>query len=61
MGTVVFPHVKIFLDASSKNVPTAACYSCRKGLSVNFERLLAEIKERDDRDRNRAVAPPAAC
>ena len=33
-----------------------------KGFSVNFERLLAEIKERDDRDRNRAVAPlvPAA-
>ncbi len=32
------------------------------GFSVNFERLLAEIKERDDRDRNRAVAPlvPAA-
>ena len=33
-----------------------------KGFRVNFERLLAEIKERDDRDRNRAVAPlvPAA-
>ena len=33
-----------------------------KGFSVNFERLLSEIKERDDRDRNRAVAPlvPAA-
>jgi len=28
-----------------------------KGFSVNFERLLSEIKERDDRDRNRAVAP----
>jgi cytidylate kinase len=33
-----------------------------KGFSVNFERLLAEIEERDYRDRNRAVAPlvPAA-
>ncbi|HFE6812490.1 (d)CMP kinase, partial [Mycobacterium tuberculosis] len=33
-----------------------------KGFDVNFERLLSEIKERDDRDRNRAVAPlvPAA-
>ncbi|WP_199917418.1 (d)CMP kinase, partial [Klebsiella pneumoniae] len=32
------------------------------GFDVNFERLLSEIKERDDRDRNRAVAPlvPAA-
>jgi len=28
-----------------------------KGFNVNFERLLAEIKERDDRDRNRAIAP----
>ena len=28
-----------------------------KGFSVNFERLLAEIKERDERDRNRAIAP----
>ena len=28
-----------------------------KGFSVNFDRLLSEIKERDDRDRNRAVAP----
>ena len=33
-----------------------------KGFSVNFDRLLSEIKERDDRDRNRAIAPlvPAA-
>jgi len=33
-----------------------------QGISVNFDRLLLEIKERDDRDRNRAVAPlvPAA-
>jgi cytidylate kinase len=28
-----------------------------KGFNVNFDRLLAEIKERDDRDRNRAIAP----
>ncbi|XPE55442.1 (d)CMP kinase [Shigella flexneri] len=33
-----------------------------KGFSVNFERLLAQIKDRDDRNRNQAVAPlvPAA-
>ncbi|MGC6744094.1 (d)CMP kinase [Escherichia coli] len=66
MGTVVFPDapVKIFpLTPPRKNVRIAACYSCRRrAFSVNFERLLAEIKERDDRDRNRAVAPlvPAA-
>ncbi|MGL4456418.1 MAG: (d)CMP kinase, partial [Plesiomonas sp.] len=28
-----------------------------KGFDVNFEHLLAEIRERDYRDRNRAVAP----
>jgi cytidylate kinase len=28
-----------------------------KGFDVNFDRLLIEIQERDDRDRNRAVAP----
>jgi len=28
-----------------------------KGFNVNFDRLLSEIKERDDRDRNRAIAP----
>jgi cytidylate kinase len=29
----------------------------QKGLDVKFDRLLSEIQERDDRDRNRAVAP----
>jgi cytidylate kinase len=29
----------------------------QKGLDVNFDHLLKEIQERDDRDRNRAVAP----
>jgi cytidylate kinase len=28
-----------------------------KGLDVKFDDLLSEIQERDDRDRNRAVAP----
>ena len=28
-----------------------------RGFDVNFERLLTEIRERDDRDRNRATAP----
>ncbi|MGL9774759.1 MAG: (d)CMP kinase [Sodalis sp. (in: enterobacteria)] len=65
MGTVVFPDapVKIFLDASSDGRAHRRMRQLQeKGFSVNFERLLSEIKERDDRDRNRAVAPlvPAA-
>ena len=65
MGTVVFPDapVKIFLDASSQERAHRRMLQLQeKGFSVNFERLLAEIEERDYRDRNRAVAPlvPAA-
>ncbi|MFP1739889.1 (d)CMP kinase [Lonsdalea quercina] len=60
MGTVVFPDaaVKIFLDASAEERAQRRMLQLQaKGFSVNFERLLSEIKERDDRDRNRAVAP----
>ncbi len=60
MGTVVFPDapVKIFLDASSEERAHRRMLQLQeKGFSVNFERLLAEIKERDDRDRNRPTAP----
>ena len=65
MGTVVFPEaaVKIFLDASAEERAERRMLQLQeKGFSVNFERPLSEIKERDDRDRNRAVAPlvPAA-
>lgn len=60
MGTVVFPDapVKIFLDASSEERAHRRMLQLQnKGFNVNFERLLAEIKERDDRDRTRAIAP----
>lgn len=60
MGTVVFPDapVKIFLDASAEERANRRMLQLQhKGFSVNFDRLLTEIKERDDRDRNRAVAP----
>jgi cytidylate kinase len=60
MGTVVFPDapVKIFLDASAEERAHRRMLQLQeKGFNVNFERLLAEIKERDDRDRNRAIAP----
>ena len=65
MGTVVFPdaQVKIFLDASAEERAHRRMLQLQeKGFSVNFDRLLSEIKERDDRDRNRTVAPliPAA-
>lgn len=65
MGTVVFPDapVKIFLDASLEERAHRRMRQLQeKGFSVKFGRLLSKIKERDDRDRNRAVAPlvPAA-
>lgn len=60
MGTVVFPEapVKIFLDASAEQRATRRLKQLQsKGLDVNFDDLLSEIQERDDRDRNRPVAP----
>lgn len=60
MGTVVFPEaeIKIFLDASAEERAQRRYKQLQdKGFDVNFERLLTEIQERDDRDRNRAVAP----
>jgi cytidylate kinase len=65
MGTVVFPDapIKIFLDASAEERARRRMIQLQeKGFSGKFDRLLLEIKERDDRDRNRAIAPlvPAA-
>ncbi len=60
MGTVVFADapVKIFLDASPEERAHRRMRQLQeKGFSVNFERLLSEIKERDARDRSRPVAP----
>jgi CMP/dCMP kinase len=60
MGTVVFPaaHLKIFLDASAEERAKRRQLQLQlKGLSVNFDKLLQEIQERDSRDRNRPVAP----
>ncbi|WP_193014197.1 MULTISPECIES: (d)CMP kinase [Gammaproteobacteria] len=60
MGTIVFPdaQVKIFLEASAEERARRRTLQLQeKGFNVNFERLLSEIKERDHRDRNRAVAP----
>ncbi|BBI92404.1 cytidylate kinase [Serratia symbiotica str. Tucson] len=60
MGTVVFPDapVKIFLDANAEERAQRRRLQLQeRGFNVNFECLLAEIRERDDRDRNRAIAP----
>lgn len=60
MGTVVFPQapVKLFLDASAEERAKRRYKQLQsKGISGNFAQILAEIKERDQRDRNRAVAP----
>lgn len=60
MGTVVFPHaeVKIFLDASAEERANRRYNQLQqKGLNVRFDDLLSEIQERDERDRNRTVAP----
>lgn len=60
MGTVVFPQaeVKLFLDASAEERAKRRYKQLQnKGINGNFEQILAEVKERDFRDRNRAVAP----
>lgn len=60
MGTIVFPEAeaKIFLDASAEERATRRLKQLQqKGLDVKFDDLLSEIQERDDRDRNRPVAP----
>jgi cytidylate kinase len=60
MGTVVFPNApaKLFLTATAEERAQRRYNQLRdKGFDVNIERLLTEIKERDFRDMNRAVAP----
>ncbi|WP_127958296.1 (d)CMP kinase [Serratia microhaemolytica] len=60
MGTIVFPDapVKIFLDASAEERAKRRLLQLQeKGFSGSIETILAEIKQRDDRDRNRAIAP----
>ncbi|MFA9487586.1 MULTISPECIES: (d)CMP kinase [unclassified Mannheimia] len=60
MGTVVFPNaqIKLFLDASAEERTKRRVKQLQeKGFNANFDEILAEIKERDFRDRNRVVAP----
>ncbi len=60
MGTVVFPlaAVKIFLTASAEERASRRYKQLiNKGQSVSLPALLEDIRARDERDMNRAVAP----
>lgn len=60
MGTVVFPDadLKVFLTATAEERARRRCNQLKaKGVDVSFDRLLAELNERDARDSQRAVAP----
>ena len=60
MGSVVFPEaeVKVFLTASAEERAKRRYKQLKeKGLNVNLAHLITEISERDERDRNRSVAP----
>ena len=60
MGTLVFPAagLKVFLDASPEERARRRYKQLKdKGLDANLVLLVDEIRERDARDRGRAVAP----
>ena len=60
MGTVVFPDagVKIFLTASAEERAQRRCKQLNtKGVTATLPALLREIRERDERDASRRVAP----
>ncbi len=60
MGTVVFPDapLKIFLTASAEERARRRFLQLKaRGDDVNLTSLLEEIRERDERDTQRAVAP----
>ncbi len=63
IGTVILPDadVKVFLFASDEARAKRRTLELQaKGLDVNFEDVLREMRERDDNDRNREVAPAVA-
>lgn len=60
MGTTVFPgaRVKLFLTASAEARAERRYQQLRtKGESVEMEELIRDIRERDERDSNRAISP----
>lgn len=63
IGTVILPHadVKIFMTASNEaRAMRRTRELLAKGTQVKYEDVLREMIERDDNDRNRAVAPAIA-
>ncbi|MGB5199238.1 MAG: (d)CMP kinase [Sedimenticolaceae bacterium] len=63
MGTTVFPaaEVKVFLTASAEERAQRRYKQLKeKGLPANLAALTADLKERDARDRGRAVSPLVA-
>ena len=60
IGTVVFPtaELKIFVTASPEiRAQRRLDEMAGKGEKANFEEVLANVKERDDRDQNRTESP----
>ncbi len=60
IGTVVLPNaqVKIFLTASAEERARRRLLEYQaKGVEADFEKVLIDIKKRDDQDMNRATAP----
>ncbi|CAN7500455.1 (d)CMP kinase [Pseudoduganella sp. LjRoot289] len=60
MGTVIFPNatMKVFLTASVQaRAERRYKQLIAKGFSAKMEDLLMDLKARDDRDTNRAIAP----
>lgn len=60
MGTVIFPEapLKIFLTASAEERARRRYLQLKNaGETVNLADLVEEIRERDERDKNRPVAP----
>ncbi|NRR30918.1 (d)CMP kinase [Oxalobacteraceae bacterium] len=60
MGSVIFPHapLKVFLTASvDARADRRYKQLIDKGISANMEDLLMDLRARDERDTNRAIAP----
>lgn len=63
IGTVVCPnaHVKLFVTATPEvRAKRRQAELQASGADVTFEAVLQDIRQRDERDRNRAVAPLAS-
>ena len=63
IGTVILPdaQVKIFLTASNEaRARRRVAELAEKGMPADYETVLADMNQRDENDRNRAIAPAIA-